>query len=135
MPMNEFRITFVPRWADIDANQHLKNTAFSEWATYVRSEWLASFGFDVKKLMELKFSVVIFEDSTKYFKEIFVGEHIVIDLELVGLKQDGSRFHVRHTFRRDDTVCAVHNVKGAWLDIASRRVAAPTCHYDMRHLP
>jgi len=69
MPMNEFRITFVPRWADIDANQHLKNTAFSEWATYVRSEWLASFGFDVKKLMELKFSVVIFEDSTRYLKE------------------------------------------------------------------
>jgi len=115
MPMNEFRITFVPRWADIDANQHLKNTAFSEWATYVRSEWLASFGFETA--------------------EIFLGEHIVIDLELVGLKQECSQFHVRHTFRRDDTVCAVHNVKGAWLDIASRRVAAPTCHYDMRHLP
>jgi acyl-CoA thioester hydrolase len=125
MPTKEFRITIVPRWTDIDANQHVRNTAFSEWAAYARSEWLASVGFDFKKLMDLKFSGVIFEDSTKYLQEIFLGEHIVVDLELVGLKLDGSQFHVRHLFRRDGTVCAVHDVKGAWLDIASRRVAVP----------
>lgn len=123
--MNDFRFTFVPRWADIDANQHLKNTAFSEWSVHARSEWLASVGFDFKKLMELNFSGVVFEDRTRYLKEILLGETIVIDLELVGLKHDGSQFHVRHNFRRGDTVCAVHEVKGAWLDIANRRIAAP----------
>ena len=75
--------------------------------------------------MELQFSPVIFEDSTKYVKEIFAGEHIGINIELVGLKQDGSRWHVRHTFRRNDTVAALHDVKGAWLDTARRRIAAP----------
>jgi acyl-CoA thioester hydrolase len=125
MPINEFAMTVVTRWADLDANLHVKNTAYSEWASYVRFEWLASCGFDMKNLMELQFSPVIFEDSTKYVKEIFAGEHIGINIELVGLKQDGSRWHVRHTFRRNDTVAAVHDVKGAWLDTARRRITAP----------
>jgi hypothetical protein len=93
--MNEFAMTVVMRWADLDANQHVKNTAYSEWASYVRFEWLASCGFDLKKLMELQFSPVIFEDSTRYVREIFAGEHIGINIELVRLKQDGSRWHAR----------------------------------------
>jgi acyl-CoA thioester hydrolase len=125
MPTNKFAMTVVTRWADIDANQHLRNTAYSEWASYVRGEWLASYGFDIRKLLEINVSPVIFEDGTKYLKEIFAGEHIVIDVELVGLKQDGSRWHVRHTFRRNDTVVAIHDVKGAWLDTAARRIAGP----------
>ncbi len=40
MPSSEFAMTVVTRWADIDAKQHLRNTAYSEWATYVRTEWL-----------------------------------------------------------------------------------------------
>jgi acyl-CoA thioester hydrolase len=123
--MNEFAMTVVTRWADLDANLHVKNTAYSEWASYVRLEWLASCGFDMRKLMEINFSPVILEDSTKYQRELFAGERIGIDIELVGLKQDGSRWHVRHTFRRNDAVAAVHDVKGAWLDTSRRRIAAP----------
>jgi acyl-CoA thioester hydrolase len=37
MPMSEFAMTFVTRWADLDANLHVKNTAYSEWASYVRA--------------------------------------------------------------------------------------------------
>jgi acyl-CoA thioester hydrolase len=125
MSTNEFRITIIPRWADIDANLHVRNTAFSEWATNTRVEWLASKGFNIKELRELNFSVVIFEDSTKYFKEIFLGEHIESELELVGLKKDGSRFHVRHIFLRNGVVCVVHDVKGGWLNVANRRIDAP----------
>jgi hypothetical protein len=33
MSAKEFRITVIPRWADIDANQHVRNTALSECAT------------------------------------------------------------------------------------------------------
>ncbi len=125
MPENEFEMTIVTRWSDIDANQHMRNTAYSELSTYVRSEWLASRGFGIRELMEINFSTIIFEDSTKYVKEVFLGEHITVNIKSVGYKHDGSQWHVRHTFRRSGTVVAIHDVKGAWLDVAARRIAAP----------
>jgi len=122
---NGFEMTIGTRWTDIDLNQHMKNTAYSELSTYVRSEWLASRGFSIRELRKINFSPIIFEDSTKYIKEVFLGEHITVNIESVGYKHDGSQWHVRHTFRRDGTVVAIHDVKGAWLDVAARRIAAP----------
>jgi acyl-CoA thioester hydrolase len=58
-------------------------------------------------------------------KEVFLGEHVTVNIESVGYKHDGSRWHMRHTFRRNGTVVAIHDVKGAWLDVAARRIAAP----------
>jgi acyl-CoA thioester hydrolase len=125
MPAKEYIQTIVPRWADIDSNQHLRNSAYADWATYVRTEWLNTYGFNVKSLIALNTAPLTFEENTKYIKEITLGEHITIDLQLVGLNHDASRYHMRQTFRRADTVCAVHEIKGAWLDIANRRIAPP----------
>ena len=63
MPTNEFAMTIVTRWADIDANQHLRNTAYSEWASYVRGEWLASYGFDIRKLLEIREQAITLKSS------------------------------------------------------------------------
>lgn len=30
----DFVITIIPRWADIDLNQHMRNSAFADWAAY-----------------------------------------------------------------------------------------------------
>jgi acyl-CoA thioester hydrolase len=32
---------------------------------------------------------------------------------------------MRQTFRRGDTPCAIYEIKGAWFDIALRRIVAP----------
>lgn len=125
MKATAFRLSVSARWSEIDANQHVRNTAYSEWATFARSEWLASLDYDFQKLMEMDLSAVILEDSTRYVKEIFLGEEIAIVLELAGLSSDRTRFRVRHTFLRGDRLCAVHDVLGAWVNLSSRRLAAP----------
>jgi acyl-CoA thioester hydrolase len=43
----------------------------------------------------------------------------------IDAKQHASRWHFRHTFHRNGTMVAVHDVKGAWLDTVRRRIAAP----------
>jgi acyl-CoA thioester hydrolase len=112
----------VPRWADIDLNQHMRNSAFADWATYARTEWLSANGFTMLKLVELKITPIMFEDRTKYLREVLLGERIQIELQLAGTNRDGSQWSVRHIFRRGATVCAVYEAEGAWFSVATRRV-------------
>jgi acyl-CoA thioester hydrolase len=125
MPATEYRYTISPRWSDLDANQHVRHSAYADWATHSRTDWLSAHGFTLKRMTEMNVAPIIFEESTKYFKEIYLGDQIVIDLQLVGLNQDASRYHMRQAFRRDDTICALYEIKGAWIDIANRRIAPP----------
>ena len=122
MTLKDFAVTIVPRWADIDFNQHMRHSAFADWAAYARTEWLNANGFTILKLLELRIAPIMFEDSTRYLKEILLGERIHIELQLVGTDPDGSRWFLRHIFRRGTTVCAVYEAKGAWLDITTRRI-------------
>jgi acyl-CoA thioester hydrolase len=123
MTSKDFVVTIVPRWADIDLNQHMRNSAFSDWAAHARTEWLNANGFTMLKLVELKMTPIMFEDRTRYLKEIRLGERIDIELQLAGADHDGSRWFVRHIFRRGATVCAVYDAKGAWFSVATRRLA------------
>lgn len=125
MPAKEFIFSISPRWSDLDANQHVRHNAYADWATHSRTEWLNAHGFSLKKMTELKVAPVIFEESTKYFKEIHLGDNITIDLQLVGLNHDASRYHMRQIFRRGEEVCAQYEIKGAWMNIESRRIAPP----------
>jgi acyl-CoA thioester hydrolase len=125
MPAAAFVITFVPRWADIDANQHMRHSAFADWAAYARSQWLKDSSFDVKRLVSLGVAPIMFEDKTRYFKEILINEQISIELQLAGTNTDASRWFLRHTFRRDDVICAIYEARGAWFDIAARRLGNP----------
>jgi acyl-CoA thioester hydrolase len=122
MTSKHFVVTIVPRWADIDLNQHMRHSAFADWAAYARTEWLNANGLTMPKLVELTMTPIMFEDRTKYFKEILLGERIQIELQLAAGDRDGSRWSLRHTFRRGTTICAVYEAKGAWFSIATRRI-------------
>jgi acyl-CoA thioester hydrolase len=125
MTAKEFNFMITPRWSDLDANQHARHSAYADWATHSRMAWLDQHGFTFSKLRELRTAPILFEDTTRYLKEVALGEEISIDLQLVGLNHDASRYHLRQTFRRGETVCAEYEIKGAWLDVASRRIAPP----------
>lgn len=125
MARQAFALTIVPRWADIDFNRHMRHSAFADWAGYARSEWLDAHGLDIQTLTDLKVAPILFEEHTRYFKEILIGERIVVELQLAAANHDASRWRLRHTFRRWDALCAVHEVGGAWFDLVTRRIAPP----------
>ena len=122
MATKDFAVQIVPRWADIDLNQHMRHSAFADWAAYARTEWLNAHGFTMPKLVELRMTPVMFEDRTRYLKEVLLGDRIQIKLQLVGTDSDGSQWSVRHTFHRGETVCAIYEAKGAWFSVSTRRV-------------
>ncbi|HSP77034.1 MAG TPA: thioesterase family protein [Myxococcaceae bacterium] len=123
--MNAYSKVVEVRWADMDASQHMRHSAYADYATHVRVEWLRENGFDAVKLAELRVMPVIFSDNTEYFKELRMSDRVRIDLELVGLSEDASRYHLRQRFVRDDVVCARYEIKGGWLDVVRRKLGTP----------
>jgi acyl-CoA thioester hydrolase len=122
MTTKGFAVGIVPRWADMDLNQHMRHSAFADWASYARTEWLRTNGFTMGKLVELNITPIMFEDRTRYLQEVLLGDRIQIELQLAGTDSHGSQWFVRHIFHRGETVCAVYEAKGAWFSVATRRV-------------
>ena len=65
MPLEAFVVPIVPRWADMDLNQHMRHSAFADWATYVRMEWMTANGFTLPKLVELGIAPIRIGRSTR----------------------------------------------------------------------
>ena len=76
MTTKDFVVQIVPRWADMDLNQHMRHSAFADWASYARTEWLHTNGFTMEKLAELKITPIMFEDRTRFLKEVLLGDRI-----------------------------------------------------------
>ena len=100
----------------------MRHSAFADWASYARTEWLSANGFTMEKLVELQITPIMFQDSTRYFKEVLLGDRIQIELQVAGTDRNGSQWFVRHIFRRGEIVCAIYEAKGAWFSVATRRV-------------
>jgi acyl-CoA thioester hydrolase len=124
--MTEWSKSIEVRWADVDANQHVRHSAYADYATHVRVEWMLQSGFGPSRLAELKIGPIIVEERTQYFKEIRMSERIRVDLALAGLSEDGQRYRFRqHFYREDGRLAARYELTGLWLDLRTRRRSPP----------
>jgi acyl-CoA thioester hydrolase len=124
--MIEWSKSIEVRWADVDANQHVRHSAYADYATHVRVEWMLHSGFGPSRLAELKIGPIIVEERTQYFKELRMSERIRVDLALAGLSADGQRYRFRqHFYREDGRLAARYELTGLWLDLSTRRRAPP----------
>ncbi|NHR08645.1 acyl-CoA thioesterase [Chromobacterium haemolyticum] len=114
------------RWSDCDANQHVRHTAYADFCTHARIEWLRGQGFGFEQFQALGFGPVIFKEWTEYFKELRLSERIHVRLAIAGLSQDGKRFCIRHEiYKEDGRLAARHEVSGSWIDLTLRKLTAP----------
>lgn len=121
-----YQKSFVPRWADLDPNRHLRHTAYADYATHVRFSYLAENGFPAWRFGQLGIGPVIFREEARYLKEIGIRDSFTIDFSLVELRADGAQFVVRHDVWRGDGVrAAVLSLEGGWLDLETRSLIDP----------
>ncbi len=124
--MTAFRHSLEVRWADCDANQHVRHSAYADFCTHARIEWLRAAGFGFEQFQRDAFGPVIFKESTEYFKELKMSERLTIAVQVAALSADGSRFSIRHDiYKEDGRLAARHEVSGAWLDLRARKLTAP----------
>jgi acyl-CoA thioester hydrolase len=124
----KYEKTFEVRWAEIDANWHMRNTAYAELGTTTRISFLTENGFPPDEFATQNFGPVILREETRYLREVRIGMNVRFDLRLSGISPDGSHFEFHHdVFLDDGAHAAALRVEGSWMDLQTRklRVAPP----------
>ena len=121
-----FEQQIVVRWQDIDANGHVRNTAYSEFATDTRFRYVAAHGYTQERFQELRFGPVILREETRYRREVLLGQTVMVNFMTAGLSADGSQWRVRQEVRLPDgREAATLTLDGGWLHLDTRRLIEP----------
>ncbi|HEY6003904.1 MAG TPA: acyl-CoA thioesterase [Anaeromyxobacter sp.] len=124
--MDPYARTFIVRWADCDANGHMRNTAYSEYATEVRIAYLAGKGFTWEKFLASKLGPVLLHEYIDYMREVRMGESVVVDFSVIGLSPDGARFRFEQNVWLPNRKKAARLViAGGWMDLELRKLRLP----------
>ncbi|UII27138.1 thioesterase family protein [Fulvivirga maritima] len=122
--MSKTTYPFSILWSQIDANQHLRHSAYADFGAQARVIALESIGFDMKVFHQLKIGPILFREEMIYLREVTPNDTIQVSVEMVKCRKDGSRWSIKHEiFRSDGVKAAQINVDGAWLDLTKRKLA------------
>ena len=121
-----FKQTVQIRWADIDANRHLRHSVYYDYGASMRMNALSGEGLTMKKLEELLMGPVLFREEAVFKREIVFEDVITIDVEVLKAREDFARWSLRHHFTKSDgTLAAIITIDGAWIDLVKRKLAVP----------
>lgn len=124
--MNTFRLPLQLRWADIDANLHVRHSVYYDWGALCRISFMQEQGLSESVYQQFKIGPILFREECKFRREIRMGDAIAIDLQLVQSRRDFSRWTIRHTiWKSNDTTAATITVEGAFIDTHLRKLALP----------
>jgi acyl-CoA thioester hydrolase len=124
--MQEYKTNIQIRWADIDANRHLRHSAYYDYGATARISFLTEGGLSTAKLEELQTGPVLFREEALFKREIKFEDTISVDMLVIKATRDFGRWSIRHQFvKGDGTLAAIVTVEGAWIDLIKRKLAVP----------
>lgn len=128
--MPDFERSYTVLWADLDANRHLRNSAYSDYCSHTRFAYLAEHGLTLERMGELGVGPVLFRESTDYARELRLGDAFTVTFLLSALAPDGSRWRFHHDLYRLEADgqrirAASHDLSGAFFDLRTRKLTLP----------
>jgi len=121
-----FSIIFHSKWADFDANKHMRHSAYNDYAAECRVRFFMAHNFSVDRFEKENFGPVLFKEETSFLREIKLGEDIKVELFLEGVSKLGERFKLYHRiFKENGVLAAEIKVFGAWIDLEKRKLTKP----------
>jgi acyl-CoA thioester hydrolase len=123
----EFTVSFKTKWADFDANRHMRHTAYNDYAAEVRVRYFKEQGMPIEDFAKENLGPILFKEETNFYKEIHLGEDITVNLTLKALSNNLERWKLQHQlFNEAGKLAAQVNVYGAWIDLVKRKLAVPS---------
>lgn len=113
------------RWSDMDPNMHIRHSVYYDFGAQIRTEYLFKHGLTPELMLKYRIGPVLFREEALFRKELKFGDSLHMNLMIVKLKKDGSRFSIRHEISKEAELCAILNIDGAWIDQVARRLTAP----------
>ncbi|UKJ05886.1 acyl-CoA thioesterase [Solitalea lacus] len=124
--MTEYSIPISVRWADLDPNLHVRHSVYYDFGAQVRTYFLSENGVTPLVMIQNNFGPVLFREEAVFKREIRFGDQLLINIKLLKLKRDFSRYSILHELVKDDgKVCATIVVDGAWMDTKIRKLITP----------
>ncbi len=112
-------------WAQIDANRHLRHSAYADFCAQARTNMLREMGLSIEKIAERNIGPILFREELIYLREVHLNDDVRVTVVMTRYNTVNSRFSFRHEiFRSDGTKCAVVHVDGAWMDLGRRKLTA-----------
>lgn len=110
-------------WSQVDANMHLRHSAYADFAAQARLMLLEEIGFTTKLFKQYKIGPVLFREELIYLREVPANDKIRVSCELTRMRSDGSRWSfIQEIFRSDGVKAAVIHVDGAWMNVETRKL-------------
>ncbi len=114
------------RWADLDANRHVRHSAYYDYAAQARIQFMTEAGLDSKKLEELHVGPILFREECVFRRELLLEDTVHITTEMLHARHNFSRWAMQHQFFKNGaTLATVLTIEGAWLDLRQRKLATP----------
>jgi acyl-CoA thioester hydrolase len=113
------------RWSDLDPNFHVRHSAYYDFGAQHRIEILEQLGLTLKVMQSQHFGPVLFREECIFKREIKISDIITMQTKLAKMKPDASRWSIVHEFYREEELCAIITVDGAWMDTKIRKLANP----------
>jgi acyl-CoA thioester hydrolase len=121
-----FKVGFTSRWADFDPNNHMRHSAYNDYAAEARVRMFNAYGLSLMEFNKLNIGPVLFQEKTNFRKEIRLSEDITVEVFLKGMSKQGERFKFYHKIHKEDgRLAAEVEIYGAWLDLKERKLTQP----------
>jgi acyl-CoA thioester hydrolase len=119
--------TYEIRWSDLDANGHVNYAAYIDAAGDLRYQFFSEHNFPPEKFEELGIGPVYTSLHADFFREVRMGETVIVTFSLSGLSHTGARWKVHHEILKSNRKKAVSiELEGAMLNLSSRKSVEPT---------
>lgn len=124
--MEKLIIPVQVRWADIDANFHVRHSVYYDWGATVRMHYLEQCGLTTQVMQENNIGPILFREECKFRREIRFGDPVTLQFGLLAATRSFSRWTIRQTiFKNPETPAAILTIEGAWMNTIARKLSAP----------
>lgn len=123
--IENFETTIEVRWADADANRHVRHSAYYDYGAHARIKLFADRGYDSKMMSELNIGPVIFKEECNFIRELTLDDIITVNVLRGEMSENGAKWILHHEIFSNGIKCAHISLNGAWLDLAARKLIVP----------
>jgi len=110
-------------WSQIDANWHLRHSAYADIATQARTNMLMDAGITLAELNSKQIGPILFHEELFYKKEILLNEYIKVAVEITKMDLTKGRFSVKHIiYNAAEQPCAEVYIDGALISSTKRKI-------------
>jgi acyl-CoA thioester hydrolase len=125
--MDAYSTTYEVRWTDIDANKHVRYSAYIDAAAEQRYRFFNEHNLPPEAFDNLNVGPVYTTLTATFYREARLGETLTIKYLLAGLSPSGMRWKVRHEFLKANGKKAVTvSLEGTILNLTTRQPTVPT---------